>query len=84
MRRISAFVIIVFLAGLGVGYFARGAVRTLQQRYTHKADLAAIEKLHQEDIKVTLSQDPQGLADIWDENAVRFNPGNPPFGAFRK
>jgi hypothetical protein len=36
--------ILLFVAGLGIGYFARGAVGTLQQRYTHKADLAAIEK----------------------------------------
>jgi uncharacterized protein (TIGR02246 family) len=45
---------------------------------THAADLAAIEKLHQEDIEVTLSQDPKGLVDIWAEDGVRFNPGGPP------
>jgi hypothetical protein len=62
MRRTSLVTILVFVAGLGIGYFARSAVGTLQQRYTHKADLAAIEKLNQEDIEVTLSQDPQGFA----------------------
>ena len=70
--------ILVFVAGLGIGYFARGAMRTLQQRYTHKADLAAIEKLNQEEIDVTLTQDPKGLMDLWAEDGARFNPGSPP------
>ena len=77
MRRTSLITILVFVAGLGIGYFARGAVGTLQQRYTHKADLAAIEKLHQDDIKFTRSQDKE-LMNIWSEDAVRFMPGSPP------
>jgi hypothetical protein len=44
----------------------------------HAADVAAIEKLHQEDIEATLTQDPKGLIDIWAEDAVRFNPGGAP------
>jgi len=48
------------------------------QRSTHAADLAAIEKLHQEDVDVTMSQDPKGLADVWAEDGVRITPGNPP------
>jgi ketosteroid isomerase-like protein len=51
---------------------------TSQRIITHAADLVAIEKLHQEDIKVTLSQDPKGQVDIWAEDGVRFNPGGPP------
>src|SRR5208283_881329 len=78
MRRTSLITILVFVAGLGIGYFARGAVGTLQQRYTHKADLAAIEKLHQEDNEFTRSQDYKRLMDIWSEDAVRFMPGSPP------
>jgi uncharacterized protein (TIGR02246 family) len=78
MRRTSLITILVFVAGLGIGYFARGAVGTLQQRYTHKADLAAIEKVHQEDIEATLTQDPKGLIDLWAEDAVAFYPGSPP------
>ena len=76
MKRTLVFVTLALLAGLGMGYFARGAVGTLQQR-THSADLAAIEKLHQEDIEVTLSQDPKGLVDIWADDAVRLNPEGP-------
>jgi len=78
MRHTSVFVTIAFLAGLTVGFFARGAgLSVLLQRNTRAADLAAIEKLHQQDIEVSLSQDPNGLVDIWTEDAVRLNPGNP-------
>jgi uncharacterized protein (TIGR02246 family) len=49
-----------------------------QRTDTHAADLAAIEKLHQEEIEVTLSQDPKGLVDIWAEDGVRLHRGGPP------
>jgi uncharacterized protein (TIGR02246 family) len=79
MRRTSVFVTIAFLAGLGIGYFARSAgIGTPHGTATHPADLAAIERLHQEDIEVTLSQDPKGLVDVWAEDGVRITPGNPP------
>ncbi len=48
------------------------------QRRTHAADLAAIEKAHQEDIEATLAQDPKRLMDEWAEDAVAFYPGSPP------
>lgn len=60
MRRFSVFVTIALLAGFGIGYFARSAAGMLQRR-THAADLAAIEKAHQEDIEATLTQDPKRL-----------------------
>jgi len=78
MNRASVFVAMAFLGGIAIGYFARGAVGTLQQRYMHKADLAAIEKAHQEDIEATLTQDRKRLMDLWAEDAVSFNPGGPP------
>jgi ketosteroid isomerase-like protein len=78
MKRTSVFVTIGFLAGLAVGFFAHSAgVGKLLRRDMHAADLAAIEKLHQDDIKFTLSQDKE-LMDIWSEDAVRFMPGSPP------
>jgi uncharacterized protein (TIGR02246 family) len=79
MKRTFLFVTIAFLAGLSIGYFARSAgLGASRKPDPHAADLAAIEKLHQEDIAVTLSQDPKGLLDIWTEDAVRFNPGSAP------
>jgi hypothetical protein len=79
MKRISLFVTVAFVAGLAVGFLARSAgLGRLLRRDSHAVDLAAIEKLHQEDIAVTLSQDPKGLIDIWTEDAVRFISGKPP------
>jgi ketosteroid isomerase-like protein len=81
MRHTPLFPILVFVAGFGTGFLARSPSLGAPQRTdTHAADLAAIEKLHQKDIEVTLSQDPKGLIDIWTEDAVRYslNPGSPP------
>jgi uncharacterized protein (TIGR02246 family) len=79
VRRTSVFVTIAFLVGLVVGLVARSAgLCTILQRDTHAADLTAIKKLEQEDIEVTLSQDPKGLVDVWAEDGVRFKPGTSP------
>src|SRR5712692_5454295 len=78
MMRTSVLSAVAFLAGLGIGFFARsGGIGTLQRTNTHAADVAAIEKLHQKDIEVTLSQDPKGLIDVWTEDGVRLAPGQP-------
>lgn len=81
MRHTPLLTILVFVAGLSTGFLARSpSVGALQKTDANAADLAAIEKLHQKDIEVTLSQDPKGLMDIWTEDAVRYslNPGSPP------
>ncbi|MBI2956937.1 MAG: DUF4440 domain-containing protein [Acidobacteria bacterium] len=44
---------------------------------TRAAELAAIEKLHQEDIAATLSQDPNAHANLWTDDAVRLGWGRP-------
>jgi ketosteroid isomerase-like protein len=77
MRRTSLITILVFVSGLGIGYFARSTAGMLQRR-AHAADLAAIEKAHQKDIEATLTQDPRQLMDLWAEDAVAFYPGSPP------
>ena len=41
------------------------------------ADLAAIEKLRQQDIAATLSRDPVALTDYWTDDAVRLGPVPP-------
>ena len=72
MRRTSVFVTVAFLAGLAISFFVRSAgIDALRRSNTRAADLAAIKKLEQEDIKVTLSQDPKGLVDVWAEDGVR-------------
>lgn len=75
----SLFAILGFLVGLGVGYYSHNATPATSPRNTHAADLAAIEKLRQEDIAVTLVQDPKGLLDVWADDGVRFSlAGGPP------
>ena len=78
MRHKSLVTILVFVAGLGIGFFARSATGTLTRKDTHAADLAAIEKLHQKNVEVTLSQDPKGLLDLWTEDGVLLEPGSQP------
>jgi ketosteroid isomerase-like protein len=41
------------------------------------ADLAAIEKLRQQDIAATLSRDPVALTAFWTDDAVRLGPAPP-------
>ena len=41
------------------------------------ADLAAIEKLRQQDIAATVARDPVALTDLWTDDAIRLGPGQP-------
>ena len=43
-----------------------------------QADLAAIEKIHQQEIAATLSRDPVALADLCTDDAIRLSPGQLP------
>jgi uncharacterized protein (TIGR02246 family) len=72
MRRTSLATILVFVAGLGMGYFARSAgIGTPQRTDTHAADIAAIEKLHRADVEATLTQDPSLLINLWSDDCVK-------------
>jgi hypothetical protein len=64
MRRIA--ISFVFLAGLAISYYARGAIGSLRHKDAHSADLAAIEKLHSVDEECTLTQDPKCLCSTAD------------------
>jgi len=78
MRRISVLVT-MFLASLGIGFFARSArTATLQQSDARAADLAAIEKLHRADIEATLTQDPSSLTNLWSDDGVNLGFPGPP------
>jgi ketosteroid isomerase-like protein len=74
--------ILVFIAGLGIGYYARVAgIGTLHRTDTRAADLAAIEKLHRADVEATLKQDPGALNTLWSDDAVKLDvPGAPVVG----
>jgi uncharacterized protein (TIGR02246 family) len=81
MRRTAVFVTIAFVAGLGIGSFARIPMGTLQRKETYAADLAAIEKLHKADVAATLTQDPSALTTLWSDDGVNLGfPGPPVVG----
>jgi ketosteroid isomerase-like protein len=82
MKSTSLVTILVFVAGLGIGYFARSAgIGTPKKADTHAADLAAIERLDKADIAATLTQDPTALTTLWSEDAVNLGfPGPPVVG----
>jgi uncharacterized protein (TIGR02246 family) len=77
MRRASLLIVLVFAAGLGVGYFARGAVGTTHGTDRRSADLAAIEKLHRADVQATLTQDPNELINLWSDDCVKLGVPGP-------
>lgn len=71
MGRTSPVTILVFVAGLGIGYFARSAgISRPHRTETRAADLTAIEKLHKADMEVTLTQDPSSMANLFSDDAV--------------
>jgi uncharacterized protein (TIGR02246 family) len=81
MRRTSVLMTLAFLAGVGVGFFARSARTGMLQQRTHTADLAAIEKLHKADVAATLTQDLSQLTTLWSDDAVNLGfPGPPVVG----
>jgi hypothetical protein len=82
MERISGFVAIAFLAGLGIGLFFRSAaVAAAQPQNTRAADLAAIEMLHRADEECTLTQDPKCLTTLWSDDGINLGfPGPPVVG----
>jgi uncharacterized protein (TIGR02246 family) len=77
MNRTSLVTLLVFVAGLGIGYFARGTVGMLQREATQAADLAAIEKLHRADVDATLTQDPNLLINLWSDDCVKLGVRGP-------
>ena len=69
---------VLFSTSLVVAHVLQGpAASAGSQRGRAAADLAAIEKVHQQDIAATLSRDPVALTDLWTDDAVRLAPGQP-------
>ena len=71
-RRLRAITLVVCLLGAGA------AVALLAQE-NHPAQEAkiGIERLHQQDVDATLSGKADDLATLWDDEAVRIQPGRP-------
>ena|SRR5579863_5415957 len=74
MRTLVGLIIGVFIGVVAGHLLWRGRSETRGTGAVSAADLAAIEKLHQQDIDVTLTQDPKGLVDLWADDGVRIAP----------
>jgi ketosteroid isomerase-like protein len=73
MRVHSVAVVVCALTALA-GQVPRGPAASTGGR---AADLAAIERLRQQDIAATVSRDPVGLTDLWTDDAIRLGVGAP-------
>ena len=56
---------------------AAGAILVAQESRSIEQDRAGIERLHQQDIAATFSDKADELANLWDSDAVRIQPGRP-------
>lgn len=77
MRVHSLTVAVCALTALG-GLVAQGPAASAGSQKDRAADLAAIEKVRQQDIAATISRDPVALTDFWTEDAIRLGVGAPP------
>ena len=76
MRVRSVAVVVCALTALA-GQALQGPAASAGSDRGRDADVAAIEKLHQQDIAATLSRDSVALTDLWTDDAVRLAPGQP-------
>jgi ketosteroid isomerase-like protein len=72
-----AIVIFCSLAALA-SHVVQGSGASAGGNAGHQADLAGIEKFHQQDIAATLSRDPIALTNLWTDDAVRLRSDQPP------
>ena len=59
------------------GKVVQGPIASAGSKGGRPADIAAIEKLRQQDIAATLSRDPVALTEYWADDAVRLGPVPP-------
>jgi ketosteroid isomerase-like protein len=76
MRVLSVAAVVGALIALA-GPVVQGQAASAGSDRGRAADLAAIEKLHQQDIAATLSRDPVALTDLWTDDAIRLGQGQP-------
>ena len=74
MTIVSRFGTVVVTVGV-VG--AAGTALMARQNRAVEQDRAGIERLHQQDLAATFSDNADELANLWDNDAVRIQPGRP-------
>ncbi len=69
------FAILGLFVGVIVGHFLwHGEAQRAMASGVSPVDRAAIDRLHHQDIDVTLTQEPKGLVELWDEDGIRIGP----------
>jgi uncharacterized protein (TIGR02246 family) len=76
MNVLSVAVVVGALTALA-GQVIHGQAASAGRDRGRDADLAAIQKLHQQDIAATVSRNPVALTDLWTDDAIRLGPGQP-------
>ena len=76
-KRLATFVLASGLVSAIVASAATFALLRMRSGVTHAQDMAAIEKLHRQDVAATLSRDTAALTALWTDDAVRLGPGAP-------
>jgi uncharacterized protein (TIGR02246 family) len=77
--RRTLLLILVFLAGLAIGYIARNAGLGVPHKLErHAADLAAIEKLPKAGVAASLMQDPASMTSLWSDDGVNLGTAGTP------
>jgi uncharacterized protein (TIGR02246 family) len=79
MRVRSVAVVVCALIAIA-GEVLQGPAASAGSDKDRTADLAAIEKLLQQDIAATVSRDPVALTDLWTDDAIRFGGGQAEVG----
>ena len=74
MREVA--VVVCALTALA-GHVLHGSSASVGGQRDSAADMAAIEKVRQQDIAATLSRDPVALTDLWTDDAIRLGAGAP-------
>lgn len=59
------------------GHAIQGSSALARSQSGRAADLAAIEKVRQQDIAATFSRDPVALTNLWTDDAIRLGAGAP-------
>ena len=72
--RSVAVVLCAFGAGALTAHVFQGSRLGVKMDDAHTQDLAAIEKLHRQDVAATLSRDTAALTELWTDDAVRLGP----------
>jgi ketosteroid isomerase-like protein len=79
--RVNSVVIVVVCALTALaGQVVQRPAAPAENQQDRAADLAAIQKLWQKDIAVTVSRDPVGLTDLWTDDAIRLGGGQAEVG----